>query len=68
MNNTITVKELLVYGDYLVDESFTLEGVHNAIRIRIIKVDDSLYYHKMVAGKVVDVKFLGCVKENKNVY
>ena len=59
----VTDKDVLRYGEVIVDENlvnFAIDG-KNYVRIRIISYNDYIYYHKMVDGKVVDFKPIGLV-------
>ena len=56
----ITDKDVLRYGEIINDESFVLYSVQN-VRIRILPYNDSIYYHKMTDGEVVDFKSIGLV-------
>ena len=50
-------KNLLRYGTILYDTQIT--GISNQlIRIRIIKLDEKLYVHKMINGEVTIIKEL----------
>ena len=54
----VTAKDVLRYGEIINDESFVLYSGQN-VRIRIISYNDSIYYHKMVNGEVVEFKEIG---------
>ena len=59
----VTDKDVLRYGEVIVDENlvnFAIDG-KNYVRIRIISYNDYIYYHKMADGKVVDFKPIGLV-------
>ena len=56
----VTDKDVLRYGEIINDESFVLYSGQN-VRIRIISYNDSIYYHKMTDGEVVDFKSIGLV-------
>ena len=56
----VTDKDVLRYGEIINDESFVLYSGQN-VRIRIISYNDSIYYHKMADGEVVDFKPIGLV-------
>ena len=59
----VTDKDVLRYGEIIVDENlvnFAIDG-KNYVRIRIISYNDYIYYHKMADGKVVDFKPIGLV-------
>ena len=57
-----TDKDVLRYGEIINDESFVLYSGQN-VRIRIISYNDSIYYHKMVNGEVVEFKEIGLAME-----
>ena len=56
-------ENVLRYGCVITDDAFgktvTEFGQRNAIRIRLISYCDTLYYHKMIDGEVVDFKVVG---------
>ena len=52
----VTPEDVLRYGEVIINEEFVEYG---SIRIRIISYSDSIYYHKMVNGEVVDFKEIG---------
>ena len=59
----VTDKDVLRYGEVIVDENlvnFAIDG-KNYVRIRIISYNDYIYYHKMADGEVVDFKPIGLV-------
>ena len=56
----VTDKDVLRYGEIINDQSFILSDAQN-VRIRIISYNDSIYYHKMADGEVVDFKPIGLV-------
>ena len=59
----ITDKDVLRYGEVVVDENlvnFAIDG-KNYVRIRIFSYNDYIYYHKMADGEVVDFKPIGLV-------
>ena len=59
----ITDKDVLRYGEVIVDENlvnFAIDG-KNYVRIRIFSYNDYIYYIKMVDGEVVDFKPIGLV-------
>ena len=59
----VTDKDVLRYGEVIVDENLVDFAIDdkNYVRIRIISYNDYIYYHKMVDGKVVDFKPIGLV-------
>ena len=50
-------QDVLRYGKYIIDESYTTWDRHN-YRIRTIRYDGHLYWHKMIDGEVVEFKIL----------
>ena len=57
----VTDKDVLRYGEIIVDENlvnFAIDG-KNYVRIRIFSYNNYIYYHKMVDGEVVDFKPIG---------
>ena len=59
----VTDKDVLRYGEIIVDENlvnFAIDG-KNYVRIRIFSYNDYIYYIKMVDGEVVDFKPIGLV-------
>ena len=59
----VTDKDVLRYGEVIVDENlvnFAIDG-KNYVRIRIFSYSDYIYYIKMVDGEVVDFKPIGLV-------
>ena len=59
----VTDKDVLRYGEVIVDENlvnFAIDG-KNYVRIRIISYNDYIYYHKMADGEIVDFKPIGLV-------
>lgn len=46
----------LRYGEIIVDEAY--DTWRNTYRLRVIKYNDTLYWHKMVDGEVVEFKVL----------
>lgn len=50
-------QEVLRYGKYITDESYTTWDGHN-YRLRAVRYDRHLYWHKMVDGEVVEFKIL----------
>ena len=57
----VTDKDVLRYGEVIVDENlvnFAIDG-KNYVRIRIISYNDYIYYHKMADGEVFDFKPIG---------
>ena len=59
----VTDKDVLRYGEVIVDENLVDFAIDdkNYVRIRIFSYNDYIYYHKMVDGKVVDFKPIGLV-------
>ena len=59
----VTDKDVLRYGEVIVDENlvnFAIDG-KNYVRIRIFSYNDYIYYIKMADGEVVDFKPIGLV-------
>ena len=59
----VTDKDVLRYGEVIVDENlvnFAIDG-KNYVRIRIFSYNDYIYYIKMVDGEVIDFKSIGLV-------
>ena len=59
----VTEKDVLRYGEVIVDENlvnFAIDG-KNYVRIRIFSYNEYIYYIKMVDGEVVDFKPIGLV-------
>ena len=54
----VSSQDILRYGEVTVDEQLVLDGKYN-IRIRIISYNNSIYYHKMVNGEIVEFKEIG---------
>ena len=54
----VTDKDVLRYGEVVVDENLVNFAIDdkNYVRIRIFSYNDYIYYHKMVDGEVVDFK------------
>ena len=50
-------QDILRYGKYITDESYTTWD-HHIYRLRAIRYNDHLYWHKMVDGEVVEFKIL----------
>ena len=50
-------QDILRYGKYITDESYTTWD-HHVYRLRAIRYKDHLYWHKMVDGEVVEFKIL----------
>lgn len=50
-------QDILKYGKYITDESYTTWD-HHVYRLRAIRYKDHLYWHKMVDGEVVEFKIL----------
>ena len=59
----VTDKDVLRYGEIIVDENLVDSAIDdkNYVRIRIFSYNDYIYYHKMVDGEVVDFKPIGLV-------
>ena len=59
----VTDKDVLRYGEVIVDENLVDFAIDdkNYVRIRIFSYNDYIYYHKMVDGEVVDFKPIGLV-------
>ena len=59
----VTDKDVLRYGEVVVDENIVNFAIDskNYVRIRIFSYNDYIYYHKMVDGEVVDFKPIGLV-------
>ena len=57
----VTDKDVLRYGEVIVDENLVDFAIDdkNYVRIRIFSYNDYIYYHKMVNGEVVDFKSIG---------
>ena len=57
----VTDKDVLRYGEVIVDENLVDFAIDdkNYVRIRIFSYNDYIYYHKMVDGEVVDFKPIG---------
>lgn len=59
---SITSEETLRYGDVLTDDSWYYFNYDNAredfVRVRTIRYDSRIFYHKMVNGEVVEFKEL----------
>ena len=52
----VTPDEALRYGEVLTDDRYTLDVWH--YRIRTIRYESRIFYHKMVNGEVVEFKEL----------
>lgn len=50
-------QDILRYGKYITDESYTTWD-HHVYRLRVIRYKDHLYWHKMVDGEIVEFKIL----------
>ena len=59
----VTDKDVLRYGEVVVDENLVNFAIDskNYVRIRIFSYNDYIYYIKMVDGEVVDFKPIGLV-------
>lgn len=55
--NAVCEKDILHYGDYVVDEKYDTWDKH-AYRLRAIRYDGKLYWHKMVNGNLVEFRSL----------
>ena len=57
----VTDKDVLRYGEVIVDENLVDFAIDdkNYVRIRIFSYNDYIYYIKMVDGEVVDFKPIG---------
>ena len=51
------INSVLCYGEYLTDEQYTTWDKHH-YRLRAIRYNGKLYWHKMVDGEVVEFKVL----------
>lgn len=53
-------EDVLRYGDILTDENFRVHNIpiDNYVRIRTIRYESHIFYHKMVNGEVVEFKEL----------
>lgn len=52
---------ILRYGEYLTDEQYTTWDNHN-YRLRAIRYNGKLYWHKMVDGELIEFKILRWAK------
>lgn len=50
-------RDVLRYGKYVVDEMYTTWDMHT-YRLRAIRYEDKLYWHKMVDGNLVEFRSL----------
>ena len=50
-------RDVLRYGEYLTDEQYTTWDSHY-YRLRAIRYEGKLYWHKMVDGELVEFKIL----------
>ena len=57
----VTDKDVLGYGEVIVDENLVDFAIDdkNYVRIRIFSYNDYIYYHKMTDGEVIDFKPIG---------
>ena len=57
----VTDKDVLRYGEVIVDENLVDFAIDdkNYVRIRIFSYNDYIYYHKMADGEVIDFKPIG---------
>lgn len=49
-------KDVLRYGDIIVDEMY--DTWRNTYRLRVIRYEGKLYWHKMVDGELIEFKSL----------
>ena len=55
----VTPDDALRYGDVLTDDSYYVDGINSGYhRIRTIRYESRIFYHKMVNGEVVEFKEL----------
>lgn len=50
-------RDVLRYGEYLTDEMYTTWDMHT-YRLRAIRYNGKLYWHKMVDGELVEFRSL----------
>lgn len=50
-------RDVLRYGEYVIDEMYTTWDMHT-YRLRAIRYDGKLYWHKMVDGELVEFRSL----------
>lgn len=50
-------RDVLRYGEYLTDEMYTTWDMHT-YRLRAIRYNGKLYWHKMVDGELIEFKEL----------
>lgn len=50
-------RDVLRYGEYLTDEQYTTWDKHT-YRLRAIRYNGKLYWHKMVDGELIEFKVL----------
>lgn len=50
-------KDALRYGEYVVDEMYDTWDMHT-YRLRAIRYEGKLYWHKMVDGKLIEFRSL----------
>ena len=50
-------RDVLRYGEYVIDKEYTTWDNHN-YRVRAIRYNGKLYWHKMVDGELVEFKIL----------
>jgi len=50
-------KDVLRYGEYVIDEMYDTWDKHT-YRLRAIRYDGKLYWHKMVDGKLIEFRSL----------
>lgn len=53
----MTEQEVLRYGEYVTDESYITWDKHN-FRLRAVRYNGHLYWHKMVDGEITEFKEL----------
>lgn len=50
-------RDVLRYGEYVVDEMYTTWDMHT-YRLRAIRYNDKLYWHEMVDGELIEFRGL----------
>lgn len=50
-------KDVLRYGEYVIDEMYTTWDMHT-YRLRAIRYNDKLYWHEMVDGELIEFRSL----------
>lgn len=59
LKKLVTSADVLKYGDVLTDDSYYVDGLNGGRhRIRTIRYESRIFYHKMVNGEVVEFKEL----------